>query len=326
MSGSACNDSVFDVAASIGIFSDLDPSELDYVCGKMSMRKCAKDETLFREGDAGDELYIILEGSIAIIVRLADGKELVISEIACGNFFGEMSIVERAPRSATCRATEDSTFFALHADAFRALIVERPVIAMKITQRMLAISAQRLMKTGSLLSQMVLWGESARKRAVTDEATGLFNRRFMEDSIGGLFSKAKLSGSPFSIAMFDLDHFGDLNKKYGLDFGDRVIVAASRTFKSAFKPSDILVRYGGDEFTFLMPDTDSDQAFARCEGLCALIREVRLPDHDEARLSASLGVASYPEHADTLEELKEKADKALYRAKEGGRDRAMKPT
>jgi diguanylate cyclase (GGDEF)-like protein len=288
----------------------------------MRRRKCSKGELLFREGDAGDELYVVLEGSVAISLHLPDGAELPISQVAAGSFFGEMSIIERAPRSATCRASSDSLLLSLHADDFRALVGVRPSLAAKVMQRMLTIAAGRLLDTGSLLSQMVQWGETARKRAVTDEATGLFNRRFLDDSLESLFSRSRLEGRPFSIAMFDLDHFGDINRAHGQAFGDHVIVEASKVFPKVFREGDYLVRYGGDEFTFVLPATSGTEAVELCTGVCRAIAAVRFPEQPEVRLSASLGVASYPEHAEALDALRAEADRALYSAKELGRGRA----
>jgi diguanylate cyclase (GGDEF)-like protein len=313
------------VLKSISIFSGLGKSDLAMVYGLMRRRECAKGETLFVEGDRGDELYVVLHGTVAILVVLSDGKELVISQAAEGSFFGEMSIIERAPRSATCRASEDSILLSLGASDLDAMISERPAIAVRIMRRMLAITAGRLLNTSSFVSQMVQWGETARKRAVTDEATGLFNRRFMDDSIESIFSRAKAQNKPFAMGMFDLDHFGNLNKTYGQEFGDHVIVAVSGLFRAAYRESDILVRYGGDEFTFLFPDTDAKTAHELASGLCAAIRAYRFPEHEELRVSASIGIAAFPEHAGTLEELKVAADHALYRAKESGRDRAETP-
>ncbi len=309
----------------IGIFSGLTAEELGSVLDCMRRRVCRKDELLFSEGDAGDELYVVLEGSVSISLHLPDGVELPVSQAAAGSFFGEMSIIERAPRSATCRASSDSVLLSLHADDFHGLVRTQPVLAARVMQRMLTIAAGRLLDTGSLLSQMVQWGESARKRAVTDEATGLFNRRFLDDSLESLFSRSRLEGRPFSIAMFDLDHFGDINRAHGQAFGDKVIVEASRVFPEVFRKGDFLVRYGGDEFTFILPATESAEAKELCTGVCRAVASVRFAELPELRLSASLGVASFPEHAEGLEELKAQADKALYKAKENGRGRAEIP-
>jgi diguanylate cyclase (GGDEF)-like protein len=311
-----------DMLTNIGIFSDLAAGDRDEVARRMGLRGCEPGELLFQEGDPGTELYVILSGTVAITVRSKDGEEIRLGEAGAGDFFGEMSIVEQAPRSATCRAESRSEFLALGAEGFHELIRSRPRIAMAILRRMAAIIAARLAETGSLLSQMVQWGEQARKRAITDDATGLFNRRFYDESLDGIVQRADLEGASVALAMFDLDRFGNLNKTYGQAFCDRLIVDAAGVFKRVFGHTDILVRYGGDEFTFVMPGRDGTSALERCRAVNEEIRSLRFPEHPELTLTCSLGVAVYPAQAKTLTELREKADHALYRAKELGRDRS----
>lgn len=313
------------VLKKISIFKDLSEADLEAVMAKMKALNFPAGKTLFNEGDPGDELFVVSGGRVAVTVKSPEGEEILLSEAGEGSFFGEMSIIEKAPRSATCRTKEETTVLSLKAEDFMGLIEENPDAAVPVMNRMLSITAERLLKTGAFLSQMVRWGEEAGKRAITDQATGLFNRRFLEDSEEEIFAKAKTEAKGLSIAMFDLDHFGDLNKKYGIDFGDQVIVRIAEVFKTSFRPSDILVRYGGDEFIFLFPDTGPEKALELCSGLCGNMKEVRFPEHPELTLTCSLGIASFPEHADTMENLKDRADKTLYRAKELGRDRAVLP-
>jgi diguanylate cyclase (GGDEF)-like protein len=305
----------------ISIFVDLTDEDLKEVRRNMHQRTVRKGDTLFGEGDPGDELFVILKGAVAVTVRTQAGEEVALSEIGAGNFLGEMSIVEQATRSATCRAVQNCELLTLHADDFLTLIVSRPAAASAILRRMAAITAARLGTTGSLLSQMVKWGEGSRKRALTDEATGLFNRRFYDESFADIMRRTNLEGRPLALAMFDLDRFGSLNKEYGQVFGDRLIVEAAAVFRRAFGETDILVRYGGDEFAFILPGRDEDAAVARCAAVNEGIRALRFAEHPDLRLTCSLGVAVHPRHALTLEELKDRADKALYRAKELGRDR-----
>jgi diguanylate cyclase (GGDEF)-like protein len=304
----------------IEIFSSLSEDELEALARKMQRRVFSPGEAMFREGESGDELFAVTSGLVSVSVRSGDTEEIELSRVGRGAFFGEMAILERAPRSATCKAIEATECLALKAADFEALLAETPSAAVGVFERMLAIAAGRLVKTGSFLSQMVQWGDAARRRAITDAATGLFNRRYLEDSFEGLVSRA--AGSGLSFAMFDLDRFGKLNAAYGAPFCDRLIVRVAETFRSVFGEEDILVRYGGDEFCFLLARPPSE-ALRLCEEVCDALRCLSFEEHPELRVSCSIGVAHFPEAGVDPASLKDKADKALYLAKEGGRDRAV---
>jgi diguanylate cyclase (GGDEF)-like protein len=281
----------------------------------------APGEAMFREGEAGEELFAVVSGLVSVSVLSPDGEAIELSRVGPGAFFGEMAILERATRSATCAAVEATECLVLKAEDFQALIAETPNAAVGVLDRMLGIAAGRLLSTGSFLSQMVQWGDDARKRAITDAATGLFNRRYLEDSWDGLVARARREGSPLSYAMFDLDRFGKLNAAHGAEFCDRLIVTVAGEFRRVFGEEDILVRYGGDEFSFILPCADLE-AERKCEAVCHALRSLSFPEKPGLSISCSIGL-SHLEECSGGDELKERADKALYAAKEGGRDRAV---
>jgi diguanylate cyclase (GGDEF)-like protein len=304
----------------IDIFSVLGRPELAALAAKMRSRAYEPGEAVFREGESGDELFVVTSGLVSVSVRSGDAEDIELTRMGAGAFFGEMAILERAPRSATCAAVERTDCLVLKADDFEALLVEEPKAAVGVLERMLGIAADRLLKTGSFLSRMVQWGDDARKRAVTDSATGLFNRRYLEDSFESILARVKREEKGLSFAMFDLDRFGKLNAAYGAEFCDRLIVLVAEAFRRVFGEEDILVRYGGDEFCFLIRDSPAE-AERKCGGVCAALRGLSFPEHPELKVSCSIGLAHFPEAGTGTEELKDKADKALYAAKEVGRDR-----
>ena len=308
------------VLRGIELFFSLSDADLAALSSQMRKRSFRAGQTIFRENENGSELFVIASGLVAVSVAAQDGETIELSRVGMGAFFGEMAILERAPRSATCTALEKTECLVLSAADFEAMIADAPNAAVAVLERMLAIAAGRLVKTGSFLSQMVQWGDTARRRAITDSATGLFNRRYLEDSFETLAARAVRERSELSYAMFDLDKFGKMNAAYGAEFCDRVILAAAAEFRAVFSEEDILVRYGGDEFCFIIP-APPEVAERRCEGVCAALRALSFPEHPELRISCSIGLAHLPAAAANAEELKEKADKALYAAKEAGRDR-----
>ncbi len=312
-----------EILKNVEIFQGQSDEHLDLIAAEMKICSHKSGDMLFREGDSGDELFIIISGKVSVFITDNEKEEVVLSELGEGSYFGEMSIIEEAPRSASCRVIEDGEFLVLHSSDFFRITRTLPGPAVKIMNNMLSIIVGRLMSTGAFITQMVQWGEESRKRAITDPATGLFNRRYLEDSFGSLFNKTRTERGSLTFVMFDMDRFGTLNNEYGQEFCDGLIVECASVFKEVFPSEDILVRYGGDEFIFLLPGSNLEMAQIKCDNLCKAIREMRFAEHEELRLTCSMGFAAFPENAATPDELKDRADKALYAAKEAGRDMAL---
>ncbi len=310
----------------ITILDSLTVEEIEEFANSLEEITVEKDHVLFRQGDTGEVLYIVRDGEIGGIIDMPDGKQRDVARFAKGDFFGEMSIFENDLRSATCRSRTDAKLLKLHKNDFFHLIEDNPRIAIKIMYRMLNITTGRLQNTGRFLSDMIRWGNDARKRAITDEFTGVYNRRFLEESMGPLFAEAARKQTPLSLVMIDLDHFREINDMYGHDTGDQLILELVTVCKNNLREKDIIARYGGDEFTIIFPDTNGTDALQLAEKLRADASRVELLRSKKSSIQSvtlSMGLATYPENASGLEALKSGADRALYRAKEEGRDRVV---
>ena len=325
-----------DFLRSVRIFADLEEQELQALRPMLRSHALGGEEILFRQGDAGGELFVVESGSMGISVTLPDGQSLQIAAFGAGDFFGEMSIFENEPRSATCQAKAPCRLLSLRKEDLFRYMADSPGSAGKIMRRMLAVTRRRLEDTGEFLSDMVQWGEEARRRAVTDPLTGLYNRRYLDEALEEYLMKARESGQPLCLVMLDLDHFREINEGYSQEAGDRVIVAATEVFRRHLRKGDTAARYGGDEFTFLLPGTDAAGAGGLLEAIRRDIAGLSLLDElggeaaggqpDPSRIAAittSQGLACFPEHAGELKTLRELADAALYRAKELGRNRVV---
>jgi diguanylate cyclase (GGDEF)-like protein len=164
--------------------------------------------------------------------------------------------------------------------------------------------------------------DELQNQAVTDPLTGLYNRRYLGEFMRRELARGGRRGAPFAVIMLDLDHFKRVNDTYGHDAGDRVLTAAAELLKTQIRASDIACRYGGEEFALVLPDAGLAAAQTRAENIRAALKELR-PEHrgNVLRVTASLGVAVFPEHGETMDELVAASDEALYAAKKAGRDR-----
>jgi diguanylate cyclase (GGDEF)-like protein len=310
----------------VELFSLLSEDEIGRIIKSLHSLEKEADEVLFKEGDEGNELFIVMTGKVASYVMLPKGIKREIAEFKPGDFFGEMSIFENTHRSATCYTKEKCMLLSLRERDLFELILYDPEIAIKIMYKMLNITADRLLDRSEFLSDMVQWGEEARKRAITDELTGIYNRRFLDDSLMDYFEKAKNSGKPLSLIMLDIDNFKDYSAIFNQKQINNIILEVASVFKKYLSENDIAARYGGDEFTVIMPDTDLKSAFHVAEKIRISVGGLQLPNalkKNIHQITISQGIASYPENADDLDTLKVKADKALYKAKLEGRDRVV---
>ena len=161
------------------------------------------------------------------------------------------------------------------------------------------------------------------RQASVDDLTGLYNHRFLIDSLGQQVALAERLGTPLAILMLDIDHFKALNDTHGHHAGDLALITFAQTVLGSVRRADLAARYGGEEFVVLMPNTSGNEAFHVAEKirLAVAATDVDLPDHAAVRVTVSVGVAAYPEDTGTAAELFSLADSALYEAKRTGRDR-----
>ena len=158
--------------------------------------------------------------------------------------------------------------------------------------------------------------------AITDELTGIFNRRHFFELAEEQFLLAKRNKSPLSAMIADLDHFKMFNDSYGHVVGDQVLRAVAKLMTSALRESDIIGRYGGEEFAIILPDTNNSAAIFAAERLLARVADVPI-DTEAGKLTIqlSIGIAGMNQDTPTLQSLVVRADQAMYAAKGAGRNR-----
>ena len=167
-----------------------------------------------------------------------------------------------------------------------------------------------------------------RSQSVRDPLTGLYNRRYLDESLELELARATRSDAPVSAIMLDIDHFKTFNDTFGHDAGDLVLKEVAGILARSMRKGDIAGRFGGEEFLLLMPGADAQRALSRAETMRASIAalDVGYAGQKLGRITASFGVATFPADAETGLALVQAADKALYAAKAAGRNRVMSHT
>lgn len=165
--------------------------------------------------------------------------------------------------------------------------------------------------------------EALRHQSIRDPLTNLFNRRYMLETFERELCRAKRNDTSIGLIMVDVDHFKRYNDDHGHEVGDAVLGELGHYLNSQIRGEDIACRYGGEELVLVLPDAPLDSVQMRAEQIRQGIADIKL-DHKQksvGSITVSMGIASYPEHGSTTEDLISLADAALYRAKHQGRDR-----
>ena len=167
--------------------------------------------------------------------------------------------------------------------------------------------------------------ETLRIQSLRDPLTGLYNRRYLEASFEREIHRAERRNIPLSVLMLDIDHFKRFNDRFGHDAGDALLAHFGELLGKVVRNEDITCRYGGEEFTVLMPEADATLAQTRAEEICAAVRamDVQHRNLSLGKVTISIGVATFDQHGRTPDELLRNADNALYMAKNSGRDRVV---
>lgn len=167
--------------------------------------------------------------------------------------------------------------------------------------------------------------ESLKSQSIRDPLTGLFNRRYMEETLERELRRADRRKSPVCAVMFDIDHFKQFNDTNGHLAGDALLRALGEFLQANFRGEDIVCRYGGEEFVLILPEAALEPAVRRVETLRERVKMLHVPYRGTllGGVTISLGVAAFPTHGSTVDALLRAADGALYQAKTAGRDRVV---
>jgi diguanylate cyclase (GGDEF)-like protein len=278
--------------------------EMDLLAGAM----------LWREGDPGDSVVLLLDGLLEIVNEPAEGEEVVLRTVEPVAVVGEVA-ADGYGRSAAVRARAPSRLLKVSSTRFREILRRRPDVLEWLYW-------QQVARVRSLTQRFA----RTHHRAITDPLTRLYNFGFFRKRLEDELARAAETEDLVSLAMFDIDHFKHYNDTNGHQEGNVVLSGVARILRATGRRGDILARYGGEEFVVLLYGATGDEAARFAEAVREGVEAEPFAGGDKqprGRVTLSAGVATYPDDAREAAALLEEADRRLYRAKEGGRNRVV---
>ena len=261
-------------------------------------------------------MLVLLDGLLEVVLNSQGGS--FSDQILPGHCAGEMSIFENVKPSAQVFAKERSTILVVEADIALAMLNASHDLCLNFLQ----LLSRRLRNNNKVVCEEEYHIRCIEENAKADSLTGLHNRRWLEETYTRELKRSNDGNFNLSAFMLDIDHFKNINDTYGHLAGDQVLIAVAQEITRCLRPSDMPVRYGGEEFTVFLPNTTVDNAKVIAERLRSGVEKIRiaLPTGEMISVTISVGFTErQPE--DTVESIIKRADDALYHAKESGRNR-----
>ena len=284
---------------------------------RCSVKSFEKGEKLLDPESTKRAVYIIIEGSIEVLMKSESGGCFT-QTITRGHCVGEMSIFDSYPPSATITAKETCRVLVIPADTTLAMLRASHELCLNFLQML----SHRLRTDNRIVCDEQYHIRCIEENAKIDPMTGLHNRRWLEEMYTREINRSNIGNFSLTAFMIDVDHFKNVNDTYGHLAGDRILIAVAQSLVRSLRPSDMPVRFGGEEFSVFLPGTTEENAKVIAERIRRNVENMSITLHDETiiQVTVSIGFAERIEN-DTVASLIDRADKALYHAKENGRNR-----
>jgi diguanylate cyclase (GGDEF)-like protein len=297
------------------LFGGMDFSDIEYMLERSTLRELASGEKLLQPEVANYHLYLILEGELR--VQLIGQATLEHVTIVAGECTGEISLVDGKNPSALVVAASPTRVLAVPHDTVWSLVDQSHEVA----RNLLTIIAGRMRNDNSALITSHSKRTQYEHQAMVDTLTGVHNRRWMNEAFPRVLHRCAIDNVHSAIMVIDVDHFKRVNDTHGHLVGDVALKIMANVMSANLRPHDLLVRYGGEEFAILLPDTKIEEARSIAERLRTMVAAHEIRNGEAVfRITVSIGIAAATKDG-KLEDLFGEADRALYRAKESGRNR-----
>lgn len=302
------------------ILRSVSPEAVMDVLGNCPVLHLSKSQILLREGQSNQNLYLILSGELAVFLEYPGSEPVAV--LGQGETVGELSVIDDSPTTAYVVATENSCVLEVDETDFWRMIS----VSHAFSCNMLLLLSDRMRSSDEIILKNIRLRKRFQRDAMVDVLTGLHNRRWLDMQLPRLIHRHIRSEKPFCIILFDVDHFKKFNDKYGHDTGDDVLAQVARITTFSLRPTDLSARYGGEEFVVMLAGINIDLAWIVSERLRKTIASERVVTDDGRELppvTISLGIAE-SRKGDSADSLLKRADIAMYKAKETGRNRTCK--
>jgi diguanylate cyclase (GGDEF)-like protein len=309
-------DNIIEYLVGLSIFEGVDLPAISDDLKHCDLISLDIGQVLLSPKNVNAHLYVLLKGKLAIHLDTDDSEQ--IAQIEKGECVGEMSIFESELPSAYVSAVTEATLLGIHKEIIWQLIDRSNSFA----KNMLHLLLQRLRSGNAALSGSYDKIRAQEISIFLDPLTGIYNRRWLNEMFKREIQRCQKSESPLGLIMIDVDHFKNFNDQNGHLAGDQCLKSIATTLHSNLRPNDMVARFGGEEFSVLLPDTGEKGCIMIAERLRGAISKTIIIDNKGNKLPSvtiSLGIAQLKQ-GDSIESLLDQADKALYQAKEQGRD------
>lgn len=299
-----------------GLFAEVDLSVIGAELSE-SRRLCiGGGQVLLEPTQVNADIFVVISGELLVCLEPRIFKPLV--RLGVGDCVGELSIIDAAPPSAFVVAAVETELLAISKPILWRMLELRPSMALNL----LRVLSRRIRENNVVLLGSLVLQREYRNKAETDGLTGLHNRAWFEEIFPKQLELCERTGQHASLLMLDIDHFKRVNDEYGHQSGDQALRHLGLLLQKNLRATDLCARYGGEEMIVLMPGTGIAQAKLTAERLRESLAAspVVLQDGRLLRLQVSGGLSQW-QPGTVLEDLVRAADLALYRAKEGGRNR-----
>ncbi len=299
------------------LFSDVEPARVTSLLGDCPIICLEPGDVVLSQGEANRSCYCILSGSLRI--HLDSLENPPVSILHAGESVGEISLLDGQHTSAHVVCDSDCQLLVLAEDTFWSLVNA----SHSFSRNLLFSTISRLRSSNVSISKSFKKQREYKLTATIDELTGLYNRRWLNKMLKRQVKRSQFSNEPLSLLMIDIDHFKKINDDHGHLVGDQVLRIVAQLMVSSVRPTDLVTRYGGEEFVVILPNTDLDGSRIAAERICSMVSAAKMVTAEEVTLPAvtvSVGIAQMQSH-ENMDDLLRDADKALYQAKENGRNR-----